>query len=145
MPHVAIGRDGTVGLVVRPGLDVPSKACGALVAFRDELTAGSLNMSIDPLDLEQSFLRMRLLPMVGFGAVPGLIELTKWTAAAIEHDLGAIFRDLVDDEAAGAVVCGAFITGIQIHGPDGVNYVWPRTGYLEIDGERTDLSLAALQ
>lgn len=143
MPHVAIGADGTVGEVRRPGLPKPSRACGALVAFRGELLAGSLDVSIDKLDIEQTFLKLRMLPLVGFGSVPGLVELTKLTADAIEEDLWAISRSLMDGEE-GSVSDGAFFTGIQVHGPGGVNFVWPRTGHLEVDGERTELDLTAL-
>ena len=142
MPHIALGADGTVGAVKRPGLPQPSTACGALVAFRSELLAGSLDVSIDKLDIEQSFLKLRLLPLIGFGSVPSLVELTKLTADAIEEDLWAIIESLMDGDEA-SVSDGAFFTGIQVHGPDGINFVWPRTGHLEVDGERTELDLSA--
>lgn len=143
MAHIAIGADGSIGVVKRPGLPEASKACGALVAFRSELLAGSLNVSIDRLDLEQSFLKLRLLPLIRYGSVPSLVELTKLTADAIEADLWAIFRGLMDADEA-PVTDGAFFTGVQVHGPGGVNFVWPRTGHLEVDGTRTELDLAAL-
>ena len=143
MAHIAVGADGTVGVVERAGLSGPSKACGALVGFRNELLDGALNISVDPLDLEQSFLKLRLLPLIPYGSVPGLVELTKLVADAIEADLWAIFRSL-RDAGEGLVTDGAFFTGIQIHGPGGANFVWPRTGHLEVDGDRTKLDLAAL-
>lgn len=143
MAHIAIGADGTIGVVKRPGLPQASEACGALVAFRSELLAGALNISIDHLDLEQSFLKLRLLPLIRYGSVPNLVELTKLTAEAIEADLWEIFRGLMDGGQAPAVTDGAFLTGIQIHGPGGVTYIWPRSGQLEINGDRTELDLTA--
>ena len=143
MAHIAIGADGTVGAVTRPGLPQASKACGALAAFRSELLAGSLNLSIDHLDLEHSFLRLRLLPLIRYGSVPSLVELTKLTADAIETDLWAILRSLIDDTEA-PVTDAALFTGIQVHGPGDSNYVWPRSGHLEINGDWTELDLARL-
>jgi len=142
MAHIAIGSDGSIGVVMRPGLPEASKACGALTAFQGELVAGNLNISIDRLDLEQSFLKLRLLPLIRYGSVPSLVELTKLTADAIEADLSAIVRSLLDGGEA-RVTDGAFFTGIQIHGPGGVTYIWPRSGQLETNGERTELDLTA--
>jgi hypothetical protein len=143
MAHIAIGADGAVGVVSRPGLPQASKACGALAAFRSELLAGELSISIDHLDLEQSFLKLRLLPLIRYGSVPSLVALTKLAADAIEADLWEIFRGLMDGSEVPAVTHGAFFTGIQIHGPGGVNYIWPRSGQLEINGEPTELDLTA--
>ena len=54
MPHIAISVDGVIGELHRPGLLVPSKACGALVAFRDELVGGTLEVSLDRFDIERA-------------------------------------------------------------------------------------------
>jgi len=141
MPHIAISADGVIGEIHRPGLPLPSKACGALVAFLDELAGGKLAVSFDPFDIEQSYLKQRLLPMIDYGTVPDLVELTQLTADAIERDTTSIFEDLLEEHRASGerpVMDIAFLTGIQIHGPAGVNYVCPRRGEITIDGERFD-------
>ena len=74
MPHIAVSADGVIGEIHRPGLPVPSKACGALVAFRNELASGTLAVSLDPFDIEQSYLKQRLLPMIDYGTVPDLVR-----------------------------------------------------------------------
>lgn len=130
-----------MGEIHRPGLLVPSKASGALVAFRDELLGGTLKVSLDRFDIEQSYLKQRLLPMIEYGRVPDLAELTRLTADAIEQDTMMIFEHLLEErtsEGEDSMIDIAFVTGIQIHGPAGVNYVSPRRFELTIDGERVE-------
>ena len=52
MPHVAIGEDGTVGQVLRPGVPHPSTACGALVAFREDVLASLQQRAGGELEFE---------------------------------------------------------------------------------------------
>lgn len=141
MPHIAISADGVMGEIHRPGLSVPSKACGALVAFRDELLGGTLHVSLDRFGIEQSYLKQRLLPMIEYGRVPDLAELTRLTADAIEQDTMMIFEHLLEErtsEGEDSMIDIAFVTGIQFHGPAGVNYVSPRRFELTIEGERVE-------
>ena len=58
-------------------------------------------MGIDPHDVEQSLLRQRLLPLIGHGDVPSLIDLTRIAAEAIEEDLRSIL-EVVGSEAPGS-------------------------------------------
>jgi len=142
MPHIAIGADGQVGHVVRSGVPDPSNACGALTAFREELLGGSISVEIDHLDAEQSLLRHRLAPSIGSGAVPGLVELTKIAATAVEQDLKQIFAVVTDSWATvGKAIPtdAAMFTGIQIHGPSGLHLVWPRAARIEVGGSINDL------
>lgn len=140
MPHIAIGEDGAVGQVLRVGLPRPSTACGALVALRAELARGEVAGDFDPHDIEQSLLRQRLLPLIDHREVPSLVELTRIAAQAIDEDLRSILA-IVGSEEPRSPVSGAMFTGIQIHGPGGTDAVWPRSGYLAVDGEvhRIDL------
>ncbi|MEA1991228.1 MAG: hypothetical protein U9N58_03405, partial [Thermodesulfobacteriota bacterium] len=92
-------------------------------------------------ETEQSLLKHRLLPLIGYGNVPDLVDLTKLTVVAIEDDLQEILRSLArewraTDRAMPADV--AMFSGIQIHGPDGVNLVWPLSTHLELDGDLRD-------
>ncbi len=139
--HIAIDAAGTIGLVDRPGIPEPTDACGALVAFRNELQQGILTVEFDRYDTEQSLLKHRLLPLVGYGTVPDLVDLTKLAVTAIEEDLREILRSLADgwratDHAIPADA--AIFNGIQIHGPDGTNFVWPLSTRIETGGDLCD-------
>lgn len=141
MAHIAIDADGTVGRVERPGVQEPSSACGALVAFRDELQEGTLNVEFDRYDAEQSLLKHRLLPMIGYGSVPDLVDLTKLAAAAVEEDFGEILRSLAAEWSETDRLMptdAAMFSGIQIHGPNGVNFVWPRSAHIKVGGDLRD-------
>ncbi len=141
MAHIAIDEDGTIGRLERPGIPEPSSACGALVAFRSELEAGTLVVEFDRYDTEQSLLKHRLLPLIEYGSVPDLVDLTKLTVTAIEEDLREILLSLEDEwrEAGRAMPADAAIfSGIQVHGPDGVNYVWPVTSHIEVGDDLSD-------
>ncbi|MEN8235318.1 MAG: hypothetical protein ABFR89_10400 [Actinomycetota bacterium] len=126
--HIGIARDGTMGEVSRPGVPHPSSACGALVAFHGELIDGTASPEFDPLNVEQSLLRQRLLPLIDEMNVPPLLDLTRLAADAIEEDLLAAITGLVDAEPE--PLDAALITGIQIHGPGGIELVWPRAGHI---------------
>jgi hypothetical protein len=146
MAHIAIDAEGTIGLVDRPGIPEPTSACGALVAFRNELQQGVLTVEFDRYDTEQSLLKHRLLPLIGYGSVPDLVDLTKLTVTAIEEDLGEILRSLADgwratDHAMPADA--AIFRGIQIHGPDGTNFVWPLSVHIEVDGDLSDYEFSS--
>jgi len=139
--HIAIDAEGTIGLVERPGIPGPSSACGALVAFRSELQDGTLEVEFDRYETEQSLLKHRLLPLIGYGTVPDLVDLTKLTVTAIEDDLREILRSLADTWKGTdreMPTDAAIFSGIQIHGPDGVNFVWPLSVHVSVGGDRQD-------
>lgn len=142
MPHIAIGADGTIGQVRRPGVAEPSSACGALLALRGQLVDGHTQIGVDRFDAEQSLLNHRLRPMVGHGDVPDLVDLTKLAAAAIEEDLTEIVDEVLahGEDPNERDPSGASFTGIQIHGPDNANYVWPRDAHLVVGGSRQDIA-----
>ncbi|MFV9672492.1 MAG: hypothetical protein ACNYZH_04640 [Acidimicrobiia bacterium] len=141
MAHIAIDAGGTIGRLERPGIPEPSSACGALVAFSEELRKGTLVVEFDRYDTEQSLLKHRLLPLIEYGNVPDLVDLTKLTVTAIEEDLREILRSLEDEwkESGQAIPADeAIFSGIQIHGPDGANFVWPVTSHVEVGGDSSD-------
>ena len=146
MAHIAIGADGTIGQVERPGIPELSSACGALVAFRGELQAGTLQVEFDRYETEQSLLKHRLLPLIGYGNVPDLVDLTKLTVTAIEDDLRAILRSLAGEwsETGRAMPAdAAFFSGIQIHGPNERNFVWPLSTHIDVGGDLRDYEFSA--
>ena len=141
MAHIAIDADGMIGLVERPGLAEQSSACGALVAFRNELQTGTLQVEFDRYETEQSLLKHRLLPLIGYGEVPDLVDLTRLTVTAIEEDLSEILRSLADGWKATnqpMPADAAIFSGIQIHGPGGANLIWPVSSCVELGGDLRD-------
>jgi hypothetical protein len=133
LPHIAIGAEGQLGICKRRGRKGESNACGALNVFLKELSNKKLNLSMDNEDVELSLIRMRLMREIPYGHIPDLLELTKITLKTIKEDLGNALSKIVDAKHSNY----AFITGIQIHGPDG-NYIWPDDSYavISISGKR---------
>lgn len=136
LPHIAIDDEVQVGLCTRTGRDGKSVACGALHAFRNEIAAGKIDLTMDNEDVEQSLLKMRLIKEIPYGQVPGLLELTRITRIVIQADLEHTLARVIDTAKSDYSV----ITGIQIHGPDG-NYVWPASCYIVANGKKTDIEL----
>src|SRR5215475_12262624 len=83
LPHIAIGPHGEFGVYFRPDRQKASHACGALIAFQHELATGSLELALDPDDLEQSLLKQHLLRKLRYGEVPNLLSLTRIAHAVI--------------------------------------------------------------
>lgn len=136
LPHIGINSLEEIGFCYRPGQKQISKACGALVAFREELLNGSLRVDLDPDDLEQSLLKQRLIRKLHYGKVPGLITLTKLAYASMLEDLERMIHLTMNAASHYAIV-----TGIHIHGPNNKNYVWPSEAYVVVDGRRNSLLL----
>lgn len=136
LPHIAIDAQGEFGLYHRPGRQHASHACGALVAFQEELTSKSLQLALDPDDLEQSVLKQHLLRRIRYGDVPNLLSLTRIAYAVILEELERMIQLTVDPMRSDY---GLF-TGIQIHVPEGRHFVWPGTDYVMRDGAQLKLS-----
>jgi len=148
MAHIGIDAAGAIGWVDRSGIAEPSSTCGALVAFRNELQGGELVVEFDRYETEQALLKHRLLPLITYGTVPDLVALTKLTVTAIEDDLQEIILSLAEewrrtDQAMPADA--AMFSGIQIHGPDGVNFVWPLGSHIEAGGDLSDYKFTAAE
>ncbi|MBI5196195.1 MAG: hypothetical protein HZA10_07725 [Nitrospirae bacterium] len=134
LPHIAIDKDGRLGACMRTGREEESTACGALCAFQKEMTTGSLNLSMDDIDLEQSLLKRRLLREIPYGHIPDLLELTKITQRVIQKDLEHAINTIIDKAKSDY----ALLTGIQIHGPD-TNYVGNVSGYVVVNNVREEI------
>lgn len=129
MPHIGIDDDGRIGYVHRPGQDVTTTACGALMAFRGELESGQVNSEVDPYDLEMSLMRQRLLRSITYGTVPSIAELTAITRDVILDDLG---RTAARMHSWSGADIGVF-SGIHIHTSDG-DYVQPGHSSVRVAG-----------
>jgi hypothetical protein len=132
--HIGIAADGSFGLSLRPGQPEHTTTCGALAALLMEIHDGRVDDALDEADWEQSLLRRRLLPLIN-SAEPDLIDLTRIAHDAMLEDLEHLVALTVDPGSADY----AIFTGIQIHGPQSKNYVWPATSYALVDGKRHSL------
>ena len=132
MPHIAISERGVVGEIVRPGVPVPSPACGALSALRRTLAEERAAPAFDRFDAEQTLLAERLSSAATVDRRTSLVELTELAAAAIAEDALALFDHVRGRDRS---VDGAILTGVQIHGPGGRDFVAPRASYLLLDGD----------
>jgi len=135
MPHTAIDEKGEIGVCYRPGRPGTSVACGALEAFRQEMLEGSLDLELDLDDIEQSLLKHRLFGQIRYGDVPELVTLTKLAYDVIVEDLERLVELTVDTSVSDY----AILSGIQIHGPDRKQYIWPGAMYAVVNGQRTVL------
>ncbi|WP_019874508.1 hypothetical protein [Sporichthya polymorpha] len=138
MPHIGIDDDGRIGYVRRPGQDVTTTACGALMAFRSELESGHVYGEIDPYDLEMSLLRQRLLRSIPYGNVPDIIELTTIARDVMLDDLGRTAARMKSWRDADIAV----FSGIHIHTSDG-DYVQPGHSSVRFEGGDNPVDLTA--
>lgn len=137
LPHIGFNSGDEIGFCYRPGQRQISKACGALVAFREELESGTMRVDLDPDDLEFTLLKQRLIRKLHYGKVPGLVTLTKLAYETIVEDLERMIQLTVDTASSHY----AIMTGIQIHGPHQQDFVWPGAAYAVVEGKRVELPL----
>lgn len=130
LPHIGIDDEGVVGRVQRRGMYRASAACGALAGFRSQLEDGHRDFALDPDDVEQSLLRMRLAPLSGDGPPPSLAALTELARAASVEDM----HRYVDLARGREPVDVAYISGIVVHLPEDVDHVVAVQAEVVIDG-----------
>lgn len=128
LPHIGIDDAGDIGHVQRRGMYRESSACGALVSFQRELASGRREFVLDEQDVEQSLLRRRLAPDAPQDI--SLIELTERARTAAVEDV----RGFIDLARAAEPVDVAYLSGIVIHLPDGVDHVADVRADVHIDG-----------
>lgn len=136
LPHIAIDKNGSIGICNREGRKGKSHACGALFGIQQELAAGKVKAGLDFDDVEQSLIRMKILTAVKYGQVPDLLGITKITLGIIEEDLKRMIHLTVDTKRNDYAV----FTGIQIHGP-GANYIWPSQCYSAVNNRMKKITL----
>ncbi len=125
MPHIAISRYGEVGVVSREGLTDMSHACGALEAVVAELEAGRIMLEMDMQDIEQTIIRQKILSQLKYGTCPDLVGITTLASQIIAADVGHLLSGLDS-----SIFHYAVMTGIQIHGPMGSQWIYPQDFYL---------------
>ncbi len=134
--HIAVDADGVPGPCERPGMQSMSNACGALVGFQGELGAGLGALDIDPDDPEFGLLRQRMAARLEPGETLDLVDVTHLAHRVLAEDLERQVAGAIDPETVDAVV----FTGVQIHGPDGAEYVQPGGAYALLQRGRVDLA-----
>ena len=130
-PHIGIEADGSIGVTVRRGQERTTDTCGALSAILRMARAGALPGEIDLDDFEATRLALRLIDPAEPPA--SLVDLTIATLDAVEADLWAALDEAeIWKDHDVTVWCG-----VQIHGPDQQDWIWPRDAwYCGDDGER---------
>jgi hypothetical protein len=136
LPHIAIGARGQLGVCTRTGRTETSNACGALNVFLSELRGKKNMRAMDNEDVELSLIRTRLLQEIPYGHVPDLLELTRITLKTVIEDMESAFAKTIDPKHSDY----AFLTGIQIHAPDG-NFVSPADSYVVAGGRRRPIKV----
>lgn len=134
--HIGLD-DGMEGACKRPGRGEIGSACGALLVILKELEEGRLNLLLDPLDWEQSLLKLKLLREIPFGHRPSLWELTQIALSVAVRDLLTILSELINPSK----VSYAVISGIHIHMNDG-NFIYPGKCFAVVQGEQFDLDIS---
>lgn len=122
LPHIGIDASGELGPVERPGLTHATSACGALLAVARQ---PELADQIDLLDIEKCMLARRLESHLT--EADTLMDLTRAARDAIVSDAQA----LAAEARHGLALDVAYVSGIVVHGPDGVEVV----GDVEINAE----------
>lgn len=135
LPHIGIDADGRLGRVQRRGMYRASSACGALVGLRAQLLDGTVEVTLDPDDAEQSLLRQRLVRELRTDEVPSLLGLTDLTRQAAVADL----RRFIDLARANEPVDVAYLSGIVVHLPDGNDVIANVHAHVEIESDTIPL------
>jgi hypothetical protein len=135
--HIGVDDTGTFGYLRREHQTVSSRACGALMAFRDELLTSRLRLGYDPVDPEMSLLRQRILTALVYGDIPDPVELTEVVARVIDEDLRDLLGLILDAADADREVQVAVVTGVLIHAAGG-DWFQPHSPRLlsSVTGER---------
>lgn len=113
-PHIGMDEAGEFGHLRREHQAADTGTCGALMAFRDELVDGHVEVGYDPNDPEMSLLRQRLMSSLAYGSIPGPVELARLVARLIDHDIGDLIR-WQSSRSRSHEVFVALVTGVLIH------------------------------
>ena len=141
MPHIALSDKGTVGVVMREGIEEASHACGSLDSVVSQLKTGRIDLHMDFEDLEQSCVRQKLLSNLHYGEKVDLQSMTHLAAKIILKDCERLLTNL----ARPSEFDFAFFIGIMIHGPNDQNWIWHEHAEMqtgEEPGQRQILDLA---
>jgi hypothetical protein len=146
--HVAINEEGRIGSVLRikTGMKEETTACGALMAFTHEIKNGTIDKSLEVSmdDVEQTLLKRHIVKKTNLSieqsSAPSLLEVTHAAYQTITMDLE---KHVMKDSLLHSERVYALFTGIQIHGPNGADFVWSGKASIANAGVISPLSSAA--
>jgi hypothetical protein len=135
--HVAVSPEGEQGWCRRPGRSEPSNACGALKGMLAALRSRGVMPEPAPQGDEEFARLCRRLAEELAGRVPtDLIDLTQVAYQALAAD----WRQILDHQVDLGTTDVALVTGIQIHGPQGLEMVWIGESGAWVGGRRVELA-----
>jgi len=111
----------------------------------NELLKGEIKVELDPLDIEQSLLKQKLIKRIKFGELPSLVELTD-----IAHRVGLSDLEVLIQEVllkSGKKIDYAVITGVQVHTTN-CDFITPdeKGGcYVVVDGKRSEIAFPNIE
>ncbi|MGK0290721.1 MAG: hypothetical protein ACI86H_002180, partial [bacterium] len=93
---------------------------------------------LDSDDIEYSLLKQKLIGKVNYSrTAPTLVSITNMVYESVLKDL----EQLIDLKIEGSFYEYAIITGIQVHGPNNTNFIWPGKMYVVSSGYKIDLTI----
>ena len=113
--HVGMDDSGTFGVLRRENQERQSRACGAVMSFRDELLTGRMRLGFDPDDPEMSLLRQRVFAALSYGDLPDAVGMTQVVAGVVDEDLRALLDWFAAGLPADRQVRSSVRTGVLIH------------------------------
>lgn len=133
--HIGVSSEGELGVTQRVGQSRPTAACGALVALQDDLQRGDSHAKVEWEDPEMSLLRLRMKRVQDLGPKPDLMALTKAAHQATVQD----FEELMSNSLDRSNEDFALVAGVEIHGPEGENWIWVENSYVVVDSCRSEI------
>ena len=133
LPHIGVLADGAVGQAMRRGRVDPTTACGSLVAAIEQSQTDPIG-SMDPDDPEQSLVRARLLAEIPDLARCDLRTVTTTVRDLMVADMWRMLRGISDTDQVDL----ALVSGLVVHGPDGLDFVVPGTCRVRTRGRVVD-------
>lgn len=143
-PHISIAPSGEVGKALRPGRTEETEVCGALCRLRADLSSGTVNSELDWADAEHSLLKQRmLLQLDPANRSPTLPELTMSAYQAILKDTKRLIEECLPratGQTHGQRVDYVVLSGVQIHMPSNLSYIWPGESYMVINDNKQTIN-----
>ncbi len=134
MTHIGFGPNAEIGGCVRPGMNNLNSACGALIAYTDQLIAGTVDGKIYADDAEFGLLKIRMAKTIPAGE-PDLLGVTNAALQTIKQDIRSLTKSVLDPDSCDYAV----FTGTQIHLPD-QNLVQASESWVVLKGQRRDIN-----
>ncbi len=137
MAHIGFGPQGEIGGCVRPGMKSLSSACGALIAYTEQLVAGTADGKIFADDAEFGLLKRRMAQVISKDT-KDLLGVTNAALQTIRQDIRSLTTSVLDTKTCDFAV----FTGTQIHLPD-QNLVQSSDSWVVLNGRYQEINFGA--